>query len=76
MFRSDFRLYDEGQWYIEGEEVYCAKIAECENFDGANYWLVLKCLDTEGQVYERIGLVTNGHAKWPCKESKRTIRIV
>jgi hypothetical protein len=61
---------------IEGEEVYFAKIAECENFGGAHYWLVLKCLDTEGQVYERIGLATNGRAKWSRKESKRTIRIV
>jgi hypothetical protein len=76
MFRSDFWLYDEGQWYIEGEQVYCAKIAECEDFGGAHYWLVLKCLDTEGHVCQRIGLVTDRCAKWPCEESKRTIRVV
>jgi hypothetical protein len=74
MSRSDFRLYDGGQWYIEGEEVYCAKIVECENFDCMHYWLVLKCLDA--QVYDRIALVSDSLAKWPCKESKRTLRVV
>jgi hypothetical protein len=54
---------------IEGEEVYFAKIAECENFGGAHYWLVLKRLGTEGQVYCTSGLdwpptdVLSGHAR-------------
>jgi hypothetical protein len=41
-----------------------------------HYWLVLKFLDAEAQVYERNGLVSNGRAKWPCEENKRIIRVV
>jgi hypothetical protein len=37
MFWSDFGLYDEEEWYVGEGEVYCAKIAACENF-GSTYY--------------------------------------
>lgn len=78
IFRSDFRLYYEGQSYLEeeGEKVYCAKLAESA-LSGIHYWLVLKCIDVKQQVYERIGLVNNSGAKWISNnEGKKSIKVV
>jgi hypothetical protein len=77
-FQSDFPLYDEGEWYIEeGEKVYCAKIAVYGKWDNSDpQWLVLKCVDKERDVYERIGLILGTVALWDCTEGKRRIKIV
>jgi hypothetical protein len=57
--------------------VYCAKIAVHGKWDNSDpQWLVLKCVDAEKDVFERIGLISSTEALWDCTEGKRRIKIV
>ena len=48
-----------------------------EKDDGGEIvWLILKCLDTEAQVYERIGIIASSMANWDCTDSKKRIKVV
>ncbi|KAK1834917.1 heterokaryon incompatibility protein-domain-containing protein [Podospora conica] len=75
----DVRLCDgEGEWLWKGDgEIWCIKImVSSKTF----HWLVVRKLDEEGHVYERIGLVSNRKADWKTEEGdefpKKTIKLV
>lgn len=75
----DVRLCDdEGEWLWDGEgEISCIKMmVSSETF----HWLVVRKLEGEGHVYERIGLVSHPYADWKTKKGldfpKKTIKLV
>ncbi|KAK0741416.1 heterokaryon incompatibility protein-domain-containing protein [Schizothecium vesticola] len=75
----DTRLCDdEGEWLWKGDgEIFCIKMmVSSETF----HWLVVRKLEGEGHVYERIGLVSHPSADWKMKKgvdfSRKTIKLV
>jgi hypothetical protein len=73
----DFPLYNDGEWYIEErEQVHCAKVALHGEKANEAQWLVLKCLEAEAQVYERIGMISSTLGDWACTESKKRVKVV
>jgi hypothetical protein len=57
-FEIDYNVSRPGRWYVEsGAQLYLLKMASTSHGTGSGgiLYLVLRCTDEEGQVYERIG---------------------
>ncbi|RYP62384.1 hypothetical protein DL771_009756 [Monosporascus sp. 5C6A] len=72
-FDHDIQICDKaGNWtWEEKEGLYCARILKSSD---TYYWLVLRLLDRENFVFERIGFVHGTHVDWHGE--KRTIKII
>jgi hypothetical protein len=57
-FEIDYNVSQPGRWYVEsGAQLYLLKMASTSHStsSGSILYLVLRCINEEGQVYERIG---------------------
>lgn len=78
MFVPDIAFCDQdGNWTWKDEELYCAKVLKSSDFV---FWLILRRVDEENSVYERIGAVANcetdAEDAWDCEVDKKRIKII
>jgi hypothetical protein len=75
MFVPDIALCDkDGNWaWEEKDELHCAKILKSSDFW---YWLLLKPVNVEESVYERVGVIENSGADWRTDGTKQRITII